>query len=154
VNIIFDYKLPKRKKNLITKEFLQTFKQELDDVFNDKPKVKQCNYWNFYTHIENTSGFYKALLNTCEKHNLTKAIYIYACKLHWYDSDMFDSELVLLMVKYGVIEEGNISELYYDYENDKDYELIITEKKLKDCTVIYKDWFLTKECKERMGFVD
>jgi hypothetical protein len=28
------------------------------------------------------------------------------------------------------------------------------QKKLKDCTVIYKDWFLTKECKERMGFVD
>jgi len=45
----FYYKLPKRKKNLMTKEFLQTFKQELDNVFNkenDYEPLEKRNYWN------------------------------------------------------------------------------------------------------------
>ncbi len=151
----FDYKLPKRKKNLITKEFLQTFKQELDDVFNKENylPIEERNYWNTYQYLESTGGFYKALKTTCKKHNLTKAIYEYVCKMPYYDSDLFDSDLTLLMVERGVIEEGNIDEIYgdYDYENDSDFELVTTETKLKDCTVIHTDWFLTKECKERMG---
>lgn len=152
----FDYKLPKRKKNLMTKEFLQTFKQELDNVFNkedDYQPLEKRNYWNTYQYMEGTGGFYKALKTACAKHNLTKAIYEYVCKMPWYDSDTFDSELTLLMVERGIIEEGSVEEIYddYDYENDSDFELVTTKTKLKDCTVIHTDWILTKECKEKLG---
>lgn len=156
----FDYKLPKRKKNLMTKEFLQTFKQELDNVFNkenDYQPLENRNYWNTYQYMESTCGFYDALKSACMKHNLTKAIYEYACKMPYYDSDLFDSELTLLMVERGIIEEGNIDETCIDdiyYENNNDFELVITETKLKDCTVIHKDWVLTKECKQRLGISD
>lgn len=152
----FNYKLPKRKKNLMTKEFLQTFKQELDNVFNkedDYQSLEKRNYWNTYQYMEGTCGFYEALKLTCEKYDLTKAIYKYACKMPYYDSDWFDSEVTLLMVKLDVIKEGNINETCddTDYEDNDDFELIVTEEKLKDCTVIHTDWVLTKECKERLG---
>lgn len=154
-DFIFDYKIPKRKKNLMTKEFLQTFKDEIDNVFSGEnyPEVKQRNYWNFYFNLENTGGFYEALKLACKKYNLVKAIYMYACKMPWHDSDLFDDELVSLMIKHGIIEEGKIEDYgeEYDYENDKDFELVITEEKLKDCTIIHKDWILTKECKDRLG---
>ncbi|MDF2879603.1 MAG: hypothetical protein K0R54_160 [Clostridiaceae bacterium] len=157
-DVSIEYKLPKRKKNLLTKEFLQTFKQELDAVFNKKNDYEELdkrNYWNTYQYMEGTCGFYKALKIACAKHNLTKAIYDYACKMPYYDSDLFDDDIVLLMVEFGVIEEGTIEEIWdIDYENDKDFELIITEQKLKDCTIIHKDWLLTKECKDKLCIKD
>jgi len=153
----FDYKLPKRKKNLMTKEFLQTFKEELDNVFNKDNYPEVRNYWNFYFHMEGTCGFYEALKSACIKHNLTKAIYEYVCKMPYYDGDLFDDELVWLMVERGIIKEGDVSETFDDniyYENNDDFELVITETKLKDCTVIHKNWVLTKECKEKLGIRD
>lgn len=153
----FYYKLPKRKKNLMTKNFLQTFKEELDNVFNKDNYPEVRNYWNFYFHMEGTCGFYEALKSACIKHNLTKAIYEYVCKMPYYDGDLFDDELVWLMVERGIIKEGDVSETCdddFDYENDSDFELEITEEKLKDCTVIHKNWVLTKECKEKLGIRD
>ncbi len=153
----FNYKLPKRKRNLITKEFLQTFKQELDNIFNkdEYVPIEKRNYWNTYQLLESTGGFYEALKSACIKHNLTKAIYKYSSKMPWYDSDIFDDELLLLMVERGVIEEGSVDEINdYSYENDKDFELVTTEEKLKDCTIIHKNWVLTKERREKLGIRD
>ena len=48
----------------MTKEFLQTFKQELDNVFNkedDYQSLEKRNYWNTYQYMEGTCGFYEAL---------------------------------------------------------------------------------------------
>ena len=51
----------------------------------------------------------------------------------YYDSDWFDSEVTLLMVKLDVIKEGNINETCddTDYEDNDDFELIVTEEKIK-----------------------
>lgn len=110
------YKLPNRKLRLITKEFLQTFKIELDNIFSGESSLihipfDKRTYWNYYQNLDSSSGFYKALKITCQKHNLTKAIYEYFRNKAWYISDSLDCELTELMYKLGVIEEGSIDEL-------------------------------------------
>ena len=110
------YKLPNRKLKLITKEFLQTFKIELDNTFSVESSLihipfDKRNYWNYYQNLDSTGGFYKALKITCQKYNLEKAIYEYFQSRSWYISDYLDSELTELMYKLGVIDEGSIDEL-------------------------------------------
>jgi hypothetical protein len=112
------YKIPNRKKKLLTKEFLKTFKDELDKVFHDGNEINldKRNYINTYQHMEDTIGFEEALKTTCEEYNLVKAIYEYGNNL-LYDSD-FDNEIMNVMIKKGVIKEGSLSDLY-DYTEDK-----------------------------------
>ena len=110
------YKLPNRKLKLITKEFLQTFKTELDYIFGGESSLihipsDKRTYWNYYKNLDYTSGFYKALKTTCQKYNLEKAVYKYFQSRPWYISDYFDSELTELMYKLGIIEEGSVDEL-------------------------------------------
>lgn len=129
---LLDYKIPNRKKWLLTDSFLQTFKNELDTIFKinleDNP-----NYWNTYNYFEGTGGFYKALEITSKKFNVTKAIYEYASKMPWYHSDLFDAELTVMMYKRNIIEEGNVEEI---------------DKKLEDSLAILEakgqiEWFET-----------
>ena len=112
-----NYRLPNKKKWLLTDEFLTTFKEELDIVFKIKPE-ENPTYWNTYMWLDSTSGFYAALKKTSEKYNVKKAIYEYACKLPWYDSDFFDSELTEMMYKRGIIEEGSPDEINNDYTEE------------------------------------
>lgn len=111
----FDYKIPKRKKWLLTDKFLTTFKKELDNTFKVYEGEKNPTYWNTYNWLEGSSGFYEALKNASEKHNVKKAIYEYARKMHYYDSDSFDAELTTLMYEKGVIEEGNLEFINENY---------------------------------------
>lgn len=112
--------LPNRKKKLLTKEFLQTFKEELiriDDTNNKKYNRPSYDYENetymgFFGDVESSYEYYGALKVACEKHNIVKAIYEYAQNLPWYDSDRFDSDLTLEMVNKGVIK----------YDRPEDYE--------------------------------
>ena len=106
--------LPNRKRKLLTKEFLQTFKEEIikidseSNIKHNRPSVdyEKETYLDFYGNIESTGLFYGALEIACQKHNLTKAIYEYAKNLPWYNSDWFDDDLILEMVTKGVIEKG------------------------------------------------
>ena len=67
----------------------------------------------------------------------------------YYDSDWFDSEVTLLMVKLDVIKEGNINETCddTDYEDNDDFELIVTEEKLKGLYSNTHGWVLIKNVK-------
>jgi len=142
--------LPNRKKKLLTKEFLQTFKEELIKVFSENDKRNNRNidyenetYYGFYGEVESTGGFYKALKNACEKYNLTKAIYQYAQKMPWYDSDIFDDDLVLQMVEKGVIKEKCDNDFIADYDESKymksKYKLVSHYKGYD--VVKYGNWF-------------
>jgi hypothetical protein len=71
----------------------------------------------------------------------------------WYDYDLFHSEIVELMLRKGIILEGKIEDMEHDYVNDADYELEMNIKKFKGYNVIIKDWVLTKEAKEKLGFI-
>lgn len=126
------YGLSKRKRNLLTKEFLEDFKQEIINVFskNDISHGKEPydysneTYMGLFGQLEGTSGFYTALRTTCKKYNLSKAIYEYLNNMPWYDSDLAEDNIVLEMVRKGVIA----------YEKDEDYQGIddiLTEDQIK-----------------------
>lgn len=141
------YKLPNKKKWLLNDAFLETFKEELDKVFELNEKEKKPTYWNTYAWLDSTSGFYKALKITSEKHNVTKAIYEYACRLPYFCSDIFDSELTVLMYKKGIIEEGVIEkgewptdEKLSKWHENGEIEWIEDVKQCKGYRVIKKDW--------------
>ena len=140
-----NYKMPNRKKWLLTDEFLKTFKSEMDVIF----KLDDgATMWNSYLHLTSTGGFYEALKTACEKHNITKAIYEYACKLPWYHSDIFDDELVEIMVERGIIPEGSLDCIYDDEYADDLHQLELEGKirwvesiiKYDSYSVHKKDW--------------
>jgi hypothetical protein len=143
------YKLPNRKSYLMTDSFLKDLKIELDKIF----KIENGTYWTHYDQLGGCSGFDKALKIVCQKYNLSKAIYEYSRHMPWYDYDLFHSEIVELMLRKGIILEGKIEDMEHDYVNDADYELEMNIKKFKGYNVIIKDWVLTKEAKEKLGFI-
>lgn len=109
------HKIPNRKKNLLTKEFLQDFNTSLLEIFKEElENITLINYWSFYQAIESTCGFRRALKLTCEKHNITKAIFNY------YQCDSFDSFLTILMYQQSVILEGN-SEDYFSQDDQNEW---------------------------------
>ncbi len=87
--------------------------------------------------------FYESLESACKKHNLVKAIYTYATKMPWYDSDCFDDDLVLEMVKRGVIEKDKPEDYFSDYhETDymkAKYKLVQYNKGYN--VIKYGNWF-------------
>lgn len=110
------YRIPRRKKWLLTDKFLTTFKNELDRIFKVHELDESPNYWNFYNHLEGTGGFYEALRIASEKYNVKRAIYEYARNMPWYDSDTFDLELVVILCKRGVIDEGDLEKINKEYD--------------------------------------
>lgn len=104
-------KIPNRKKRLLNKAFLEDFRDNIIEF--DKELCKKHNrpaidyteasYYGFYRQVEGSYLFYNALKATCEKHNVVNAIYNYASEMPWYDSDLFDDDIVLRMVELGVI---------------------------------------------------
>jgi len=101
------YKIPNRKKNLLTNKFLQDFNINLLEVFKEELEgINIINYWSFYQAIESTCGFRRAYKLTCEKHNVTKALF------NHYQCDDFDSFLTILMYQRNVILEGNSDDYF------------------------------------------
>jgi hypothetical protein len=153
LNSLFNYKIPNRKKWLLTDAFLTTFKEELDRVFEVYEKLKTYNkegnptYWNTYNYLESTYGFYKALKIASEKHNVKKAIYEYANQMPWYHSDVFDGQLTVMMYRKNIIEEGSIDEDPYitteeliEMEKRGEIEWIEEVSHYKDYYVTRRDW--------------
>lgn len=137
------YKIPNRKKWLLTNEFLTTFRYELNRIFKADENNYTPTYWNLYTHLTGTGGFYDALKIACEKHNIIKAIYKYACRLPWYNSDTFDDKLLVLMYEKGIIEEGDDIWIGYDLKDMEvkgEIEWYEEYEKYNDYTVIRRDW--------------
>jgi len=141
--------LPNRKRKLLTKEFLQDFKNELINIemeYNNKYNRPNLDYENetymgFYGQITETGLFYESLKRACEKHNIVKAIYKYANNMSWYD--VVDDEILLEMVEQDIIkyERTEDFEPLYDideYEKAK-YKLV---EHFKGYNVIeYGTWF-------------
>lgn len=143
--------LPNRKKKLLTKEFLTDFKNELIRLDKENTgknrNYEKETYMTFYGQIESSYLFYKTLKNVCKKYNLTKAIYEYAKNMAWYDSDYFDDNLVLEMVKQGIIEYDNDN--YNDYLKTKEDYFKLKYKLIKKCkgynVIEYGYWYDNKE---------
>lgn len=142
--------LPNRKRKLLTVEFLTDFKEELirlDKEYIAKHSTElninydEESYMTFYSQVEGTCLFYEALKSSCKKHNLTKAIYEYAIKMPWFDSDCFDDDLVLEMVKKSVIKYDSDNYSYDDYEDEIKAKYKIVRKEKGYNVVRYGSWF-------------
>ena len=156
------FKLPNRKKKLLTKEFLMDFRNDLINMQNEYDNKngnitdwdKDGSYYGFFGEVASTYMFYDSLLRVCKKHNLVSAIYNYAKKLPWYDSDTFDDDLVLEMVNKGVIPLKTGKEFEYDENYDisdfdcKKYKLVKHYKGY--CCIEYDDWLGEKESLEEI----
>lgn len=140
------YKIPNRKKKLLTTEFLFSLKNEIDLRTNNKcDKIR--TYWGFYLHISGRKEFIDSLKVTCKKHNILKAIYVYAINLSEEQLELFIEELVILMVDRGVIVEGNIYDGIPNYDNeDEEYFVNCEEvKEYKGYNVISNTWMLKEK---------
>ncbi|MGZ9583829.1 hypothetical protein [Paenibacillus marinisediminis] len=94
------------KRALLTDAFLNTFKEELDRIFEIEKKEKHPTYSNVYGHLLGTIGFDQALQIASEKYQLVDEIYNYVKTLPWDQKDSFDVDLAELMVRRNIIEEG------------------------------------------------
>ena len=140
------YKIPNRKKKLLSKAFLNTFKLELD---------KKCKlgidevetYFGHYLHIEGTKGYYAALLKACKEYNIKKAIFDYVMELSKDKADKFNDKLIMLMVSKGIIKEGNVFDGIPDYKvcNSNDFLHVENVEKHKGYNVICSEWKLKEK---------
>lgn len=95
-------KLSKRRRRLLTTQFMVDFADNLETVL--KYDIRSCGLLNNC----GTSGFYTALRLTCEKHNVVKAIYNFLHRQPWYVSDVLEEEIMFTMVERGVLLEDEV----------------------------------------------
>lgn len=100
INNAFEYTIPQEIKEKFTKEFIADFLNELVIIFDDKP----INYIDETFAFTGTVGWDMAFMIACKKHGSSEVIEYYH-DLEWYESDMFDDELISLMLDYGLIEK-------------------------------------------------
>ena len=97
---MFEYKIPQEIKAEFTKDFMTYFLARLAIVF-DLEESMLCAEYLF--NLESTVSWGKSFKCACQKYNL-EYIWVYYDQLAWYDSDLFDDELVDLLVDYGLIK--------------------------------------------------
>lgn len=138
-------KIPKRKLNLLTDEFLQDLKLEVKKIFKNDDET----YWGTYIYLEETGGFDDALKNVCEKYNVKNAIYDF-CNSTWYDREWFTGEIVSLMKDRGIIEEGVYEDNLEEDLNDMKGEIVFYKliKPYKGYNVVTNDWCFKKDVEE------
>lgn len=144
------FKLPNRKRKLLTVEFLTDFKEEIIKLDKDYQKKQSNNtnidyenesYMTFYGQIEGTGLFYKALKQACAKHNITKAIYDYTRNMPWFDSDCFEYDLMMEMVNQNIIKYDSDNYEYDNYEKELKAKYKIVRKEKGYNVIKYGRWF-------------
>lgn len=97
---MFEYKIPQEIKAEFTKEFMAYFLAVLAIVF-DLDESMLCAEYLF--NLESTIGWSKSFKCACKKYNL-EHVFVYYDQLEWYDSDLFDDELLSLLIDYELIK--------------------------------------------------
>ena len=113
---VWQNRLPADKRQLITKQFLSDFIQELRAVFN--LKQNDTGLVNFAS----TNGYYRELERCCIQHHLEDEIYRYISEAPCEVSDLYDEELLEIAVTYGVITE---KELAGEFPDDDGFYLAL-----------------------------
>ena len=113
---VWSNRLPADKRQLITKQFLSDFIQELRVEF----KLKENDFG--LVNFASTNGYYRALERCCKRHHLEDEVYRYISDAPCEVSDLYDEELLEIAVTYGVITE---EELVGEFPSDEDYYLAL-----------------------------
>ena len=92
----------KRYLALATKEFLETFKENLISTFGHRD-VFDFNDEECWVELGGTIGYVNAFTKTCTQFDLENLSDYYDA-LPWFESDAFDADVSDLAVKFGVIE--------------------------------------------------
>ena len=116
-----DIKLPQYIQDLMTVEYLSTFRDRLDIEFKDSTLKR--TYWGFYQQIEDYGGFYNVLrdLNEDWFDKGGKEIYCWLCSFKdFFEWEGMIGEITRLMVVKGVIEKGTIDDCMVWYSEGKE----------------------------------
>lgn len=141
------YRLPNRKQHLLTVAFLADFKLELAAIFELQDTA---TYWSHYVHLLGTGGFWLAFERTCEASQCSQALYEYANRLPWVDSDAFESQVLERMLAFGLMETGTPSEAIFgptdadlaEMEAAGEIRWVETLHRFKGYSVIRREWEL------------
>lgn len=100
-----EYTIPNYYKQMITKSFLQTLKYELKIVFSKNLVIEDFLFNNEedWINLSSTGGWGTAFRDAAKLHKLEDLV-LYYNSLPWYDSDMFDSDIIDLALLYNVID--------------------------------------------------
>lgn len=101
---IVQYDIPEKYKTLLTKEILEQFARNLLAVF------PQCDDAYTLFFLESTNGWVDAFsraINVQATNNKYRELLDYYFELEWYDLDMFNDELLDLMIEFGILPELN-----------------------------------------------
>lgn len=135
-DVYVEYTIPQEVKNLITREFLTEFRNQLFRIHE---------YWSLDTFAEegipmntSTSGWHSAFGKACI---LTKnnELYKYHRSLEWYDSDIFDGELAEMLITEKLIL-GDLSKVIEEQLGIKEDDL----RYCCDCGKLYTDDMVIK----------
>lgn len=97
---IVQYDIPEEYKTLLTKEILEQFARNLLAVF------PQCDDAYTLFFLESTKGWVDAFsraVNVHASNNKYRELLDYYFELEWYDFDMFNDELLDLMIEFGIL---------------------------------------------------
>lgn len=135
-NVHVEYSIPENIKRLITDEFLKEFRNQL---------MRIHEYWSIDTFAEegipsntSTSGWYVAFGKACLLTNNDK-LFAYWRALPWYDSDIFDGELVEMLIERHFIL-GNLGKVIEEQLGVKESDLRVC----CDCGKMYLKDMVTK----------
>lgn len=130
------YSIPQNIRNLMDLDFQNQFLEEMHMIFGIAIDMFS---WNELFNYENTSGWSEAFLNTCRKTN-KKEIIDYYRTLGWEDGDIFDDNLLDMLIDSKIVLPGL-------YDDEIVRQLNISIEKFDSC-IHCGEYFLLEDMKQ------
>lgn len=116
--VINGYRISKRKKNLINKDFLKRFKELHDEYFVIEENVDET-YYGWYSWYIGTETFDYIFKLCCQEFNIYNAIYLFSKRLNKEDWFIFLEDIMKTMIEFNLIEVGDMFKESSEYLNVK-----------------------------------
>lgn len=117
-NIVDGYRISKRKRNLITKDFLKRFKELHDEYFLIEENIDET-YYGWYSWYIGTETFDYIFKMCCQEFNVYKSIYLFSKRLCKDDYFIFLEDIVRIMIDFDLIDIGDIPKPNYECRSVK-----------------------------------
>lgn len=115
-NIIGGYRISKRKRSLITRDFLKRFKELHDEYLVIEENVDET-YYGWYSWYIGTETFDYIFKVCCQEFNIYNAIYLFSKRLSNEDCFIFLEDVVKMMVEFKFIRMGYIPKVDDEMRN-------------------------------------
>ncbi|PZT57414.1 hypothetical protein DN757_01795 [Paenibacillus silvae] len=103
----YEYQMPDGIRNQLTKGFLELLHLGVSNWYKNKHDMtdEEFDYMNFYVYTEGNGIWSDSFEEVCSNMN-KQWLAEYFKHLPWYESDLFCGEVGEMMIKLGVIKEG------------------------------------------------